>query len=283
MIFRSLEDTPAEIEIPNPEYGYSVSLVMQIKSFESGCDWSTFDNGVLHDARILSIPGSLFSKEEYGELTDFLNDQAKGRRSFEIELEDNSGFFPFGPDLGQSGKYKVHLLNRNSHGMQVDPWKYFASEFKFILEEGHGYVINYAARPEGSFRIQDVSGLMFPQSGFKPIIKRGLRCDLTNGRLASAVDVGYNKYEAEFELLANLPNAARLIYQIQTAIRGNIFWMNCGKDYWPFDKDKKDSGWFRCKLLPKNNENLAIDIKHIEYDQFRIPLYVWLKEEYQDE
>ena len=42
-------------------------------------------------------------------------------------------FFPFGPDLGQSGKYKVHLLNRNSHGMQVDPWKYFASEFKFIL------------------------------------------------------------------------------------------------------------------------------------------------------
>jgi hypothetical protein len=276
MIFRSLEETPVEIEIPNPEYGYTVALVMQVKSFESGSSWDTFDNGILHDARILNIPGSLFSKEEYQELTNFLNHQDCGRKAFEIELPENSGFFPFGPDLGQSGIYKAHLLNRNSHGMQVDPWKIFVSEFTFILELGHGYDIDYQSRPEGSFQIGSVSGLMFPQSGFSPIIKRGLRCDVTNGRYASAVDVGFNKYETGLELSANLPNAAKLIHEIQTAIRGSNFVMTCGQDYWPFDVEKSDSGSFYCKLLSSNNENLTIDIKHVEYDQFRIPLKVWM-------
>jgi len=279
MIFRSLEETPYEIEVPNPEYGYTVSLVMQIKSFESGFGWDTFDNGVINDARILKIPGAIYSENEYQLLTSFLNHQARGRKAFEIELEEDSGFFPFGPDLGQSGTYRVHMLNRNSQGMQIDPWKYFVTELSFILELGHGYEVDYTNRPEGNLGIGQVSGLMFPQNGFKPKIKRGLKCDVTNGRYASAVDVGYEKYETEIEIWANLSNAAKLVHEIQTVIRGNNFVLSCGNNYYPFDIDKNDSGNYYCKLISDNNENITVEVKHIEYDQFRIPLKIWLGNE----
>lgn len=266
------------IELPMPEYGYTVSLTMQIKHFESECGYSWHDNGIANDSRILKIPGSIFTEQQYIDLSNFFLDQDLGRSEFMIDLGvGGGGFYPFGPDLDSAGVYRAKLLNRNSAGFQIDPWKHFASEFSFAMTLAHGYSYGYPEEPQGDFQIGPVGGLMFPQDGFKPVAKYGYRADISNGGLVSVVDSGKNIYETEIEVWANLSNAAKLIYHIQNTIRAGYFTMICGENYWPFDIENGDSGQFNCKLISDGTEKLTVEVKHVEYDQFRIPLKIWMQ------
>lgn len=267
----------SSIELPNPEYGYTSSIVMPVKYFESDCGYHTFDNGSENDYRICSVPGSLFTRSEMTQLSEFMLNQNQGRSEFTIDLGLNSGFYMFGPDLGDSGVFTVRMLNRKNSGLLIDPYLMYSFQFEIIMVEKPIYTLP-AIEPQGNFQIGAISTLLFPQEGFQPAANYGYGAISTNSGALSVVDTNNNTYKTKLNLWANQSNAAHLINYLQSQnARGGHIIIKTPENYAPFGVENNEDGEFICVLISESDRYLKIDIKHIEHDQFRIPLTMWLK------
>lgn len=266
----------SSVEITTPEYGYSSIVHMPINWVETANGWDGWDNGkgqTTYDYRTCKIPRFLFSKAMQADIVDFLLDSTKGRNTdITIELgESETGFFPFGPDKGDLGDFECRIINRMPTGILDNPWLYFGNEVEMVMVSAPQYAIPVPV-DQGDLQIGTVDGLMYPQDGIKPISKYGLRQDLTLSGAVNALDIAHNQYETEFELWANHSKAAALIDHLTGTVRNNDVSIVAPDNHFLYGAENGASGNYTSKLIQS-----SIEIRHIEYDQFRIPLKFWMK------
>lgn len=119
------------IQVDMPVYGYTCDIVMPIFSQQdSNGAWSFFDppksssDATLgyYDYRTLNTAMWRIPAAQQTLLSAFFQDATLGRgEPIVMMLQANSGFYPFGPDKGDTGAFTVQLISQEQSGSLENP------------------------------------------------------------------------------------------------------------------------------------------------------------------
>jgi len=266
MILSAGEDT---ITINNPEYGYIAYVNMAISVVETEHGYQLWDNGIGYDHRTCKVDRFLFSDTEAATLETFLNSH-RGE-IIALTLGTDSGFFPFGPDKGDTGIFTIKVLERNF--TLYDQFNQFTKSFKWLMVSAPAYTLPAITR-QGNFSIGGVDYLMYPQTGISQGKEYGLSTSVTLGGDGYYVDKKVNVTTSGFTQNCNEGLAAAL-FAYMTGSNGrasDITIENAGR-YYIFGVENGASDSYLCK-----NISPVIQCEHVGNEQFEIPLTFWLKQ-----
>jgi hypothetical protein len=262
--------TNVDIDINPPEIGYQVELQMAISIIElSNKKYGMWDNGSSYDTNILRINSLLLDPTAQDQLSDALT-SGDPLFTMTLDLETDRGFFPAGPQHGDSGTFALKLLNRDTSEWLDDPYGYFRNIMEFTVKPNQVYTLPTLCS-EGSFTIGDVTGLRYPPEGFR--IKNKYAYDAISGRNnnASGVDDGIDIQECNFDLICNNCNASRIVEYLSGEYgRINRFNLISQSNYYSFGIENGSSGTYPVKILKPN-----IVMTHENDNVWSIPLSFW--------
>lgn len=276
-------------EVSNPQYGYQVDARMpiitsRIKPF--GYSFCDVDSTGSYDFRVLTGINLLLSASQKSTFNLLFNSLSGNIRCEKFILRlgnDPSGFFPFGPDYGDSGDFCVQLVSWAQGGMLFAPWKYFRDELAMVFCPDETWPKPEYELPaevsQGSFEIGSVDGLLQPQRGFKPVSQYNYsKVGLTRSGVPSVVDGKQfycDAWETSFEQWCN-PSKAAALMDFLTGATGRASAMNlvAGTNYYPYGIDKGSSGTFSSNLLGSENtgHEIVVSCKHVGVTRFSFPL-----------
>jgi hypothetical protein len=240
MVFRDTGGSNSTATLPNPLYGYEIILRMpiRIERLQSG-SYTVWDN----DSDGSSDSYALKATWQMGQsasdsMLDFFDNKAYGRgESCTIVLGASpTGFFPFGPTLGDVGNFTIKMRKIEPSGMQYQPFRYYNIDTEFLLVTPPAYTPG-AAVSEGGMSIGTVTGLKYPIDGWKSVKNYGARFDPAIFRGTARIDQGpgYLTYQTEMTLEANNANAAAVITYLTGANgRGQGWTLTCPGGNYPF-------------------------------------------------
>lgn len=270
-----LRSGAALIEIPKPRYGYVSEISMPLTFCRHrGSAYGVFDSGAAYDTRACTGVEFDMSEADMTAFAAFLETSAQGRgETITLRLETNSGFFPFGPDLGDSGDFTVRILRFVPGGQQHAPWKYWRPTIDMQWISGpapaYGIVDNMA---DGTVQLGAVTGLRYPQSGYDVAVRYAEQTIVTLGSDAYAVDngAGGDEYESEFEFTGNQGKMAALVHELITNVRGGTATYIAPANNYPFGRDKASSGSFTVQMLysARESNSAILSIQHERFDNF---------------
>jgi hypothetical protein len=296
---------------------YTSEIHMPIETIQDQIKaWHFFDNDNTggKDYRLCTIQLDLPSDQKAA-LNNFIKLDTQGRAlPFQLTIDTGligaiandyaDGFYPFGPDLyavgnptsGSPYSAIVQPISHEQGGALWQPFRWFDDKLCLLLVSplsasysGLGYNLgrnNVAGISQGPINFGPLSGvsaqnLMFPHDGFKPKSEYNYRIDTSLAGLPHVIDTVTDYNETSFEIMANLGNAARLIWFLEVYARSNTFnfSISSGIESYPFGADWQfGTGSYPVNLLgaDKKAHEIILKITHESYNTFKIPLSFWL-------
>jgi len=272
MITISANGTPISIEAP--QWGYSSLVKMAIKSrrqHDGTYRFADDDATGGFDYRIARGVTWLISTANKSLLSGFLRTAGQARaENISIELgSDATGFFPFGPDLGDKGTFVCRPISRDESGMIFQPWKYWEDAFDLVLVSAPAYSIP-AEKKEGTFQIGTVTEIRYPQNSFSSRLMPGWSADISRTGQPESIDLGAaaDTWQSEWTQECNQTKSAKLV-QFLTGSSGRTADISIitGSGAYPFHIDNLSGGTFISKFIQDH-----IEIKHERWDMFSMKL-----------
>jgi hypothetical protein len=272
-----------------PTYGYSCEIVMPISSAQdANGGYSFFDPPAsaedstlgTFDYRILNTATWRIPVSQQISLSAFFRDANKGRgEPVTMTLQANSGFYPFGPDLGDTGAFTVQLLSQDQSGRLGKPWNYFENSIYLVLiTPPVGYSLP-AEIKEGNLSIGTVTGLRY--CDFSPKTLRNIKSGLTLSGVPYVVDgtTGGDSYETSWTQLCNQGKSASLTaFLVSTSGRASDISIVTPSNFYVAGIDNWSSGTYNMKLLGSSPSSKTISLKltHDGFNRWSIPLNFWM-------
>lgn len=268
--FRITDKNSNTYEFEIPSFGYETEIIMSIdfSKLENG-NYASFDYGESYDKRICRCSTFLTvdDKENFDKF--FLEEDYEGRYyEVDFEINNSSGFYPFGPDKGDGGIFTV-LLKAETEGIQDSPFRRFKVNLEMI---NVGDWPPYSAPPEvteGSLQIGSVTGLRFPENYFQPEVTQSNKFIIPQDTSEySFLDKGFHgdRFNTKFTMTCNNSRAYELIYYLTQSIRSEPFVLNTGAYNYPFGRSKGNSG-----IVSRLIQN-EIKITHEKFNKFSFEL-----------
>jgi len=253
-----------------PEYGYVSTVNMSLEHVKrSPKSLLVYDHGAGFDHRTCKCK-FLMNESDTNTLIDIFDTDARGG-FISLRLPKNSGFYPFGPDRGDSGKFQCRMLSIDPSPVMEEPYKY--SRVMFELKE-HAYPAYTppAQVAEGGLQIGTVTGLLYPQKWPEPDFSWGIDSKLTFGGEYYALDKDayVDSQETKLKMRCNQSNAAALIAHLAGVVRGNYVTIQCPADSFIFGTQTNSSTTHSAIML-----NKKIDIKHTGFNEFEFELNLY--------
>ncbi|MDD5363397.1 MAG: hypothetical protein PHN88_14820 [Ignavibacteria bacterium] len=294
ILFKNLaEDHTVAVTMPN--YGYSIEYHMPISKVKA-LDSSYPDAGFFDppdeneppvygtfDYRLCKIPAWILPSDSKLAMNAFFDSPLYGRGlNCIMDLGNTStGFFPFGLDKGDTGKFTVRLLESTDSGMRLSPYKRFVESYTFVLVSTDNVAPIFTEALQGDFQIGTCTGLLYPQAGFKPNSEKLIYNDISIAGVPDSIigPAAAFSYISAFELLCNDSRAYTLLDGLINTVRSNDVTIIAPLFYYIFGYDKGTSGTYTCKLLGSTDDEneTVIIMTHNGYQQWIIPLKFWRK------
>jgi hypothetical protein len=267
------------ITIPLPLYGYTVDISMSFKiSVAADGTRTIWDDtaALVPDKRILSGCKFQLSASYQHAFQDFLTDETLGRcENIIMRLGATpTGFYPFGPDLGDVGDFTCRIIENETAGALFSPWLHFESGLSFTLVTPPSYSLPDIVS-EGSFQIGTVTGLRLPQAGFKVERENNFKTVATNTGAPYSIDglTASDQYLTSWSQEGNASLAGALISFLKsTSGRGADITIIAPTKYYMKGAENNSGGTYTTKLLSN-----VLSITHNRFDEFSIPMNVWMK------
>lgn len=275
-----------DITVRLPDFGYKVDIHMPIHVAETHPHgYATFDadntNG--NDYRVLTASAWLLTQSEKYALNEFFKQADIGRcENVTMRLGSAStGFYPFGPDLGDVGDFTVRLLEQKQGGATHLPKTYFRDDLSFVLVSAPGGYSLPTELSEGPFQIGAISGLMPPQVEVSSDTMLNYANILSRTGVPYSMDGRTNSdaYETSIEQWCNESKAAALVNHIVTTVRSNDVDIVAGNNYYLYGMDNGASGVYTSMFLGSNRtkNEVILSLTHERFNRWIIPMNFWLK------
>jgi len=263
----SIDDTNYTLDAP--QWGYQVTInTALIVSALLPKDYAIWDNGASNMKRFLKL-NWLMDATKTGTLTDTFNDVNKGRGvSCYFKLGNNSGFFPFGPDLGDTGDFQCRLINLSPGGMLEAPWKYFNTEATFVMESNPSYSLPTEVS-EGDLAIGGISNLRYPPNMPDSSTEYGFSTQVTYDGTAYTIDKtsDADAYHTTLGMVCNESKAAALIDDLITNVRDATLNIVSQSNNYIFGEEGGSNATYVCRWL-----NEAMTVTHTRFNEFAFDL-----------
>jgi hypothetical protein len=265
----------ADITIANPLFGYKsiIQLPFDVQETDNG-QIGIYDPGSTYDAYSCECEWILDSTE-VSNLNSLLSDKDEGRASntTSMVLSSSSGFFPFGPQRGDTGTFTIAFLKQDQIGIGEAPYKYFKL-MATIANVGDfpSYSLpSESGQEEGTVTIGTITDNRMPIGLFKPTVEYQYWGQQHRDGSVSFFDRGSSgdNYKTDFNMSSNEAKAAAVLNHIIGTARGNNFNLITGSDHYPFGYDKGGSGTHSVKLI-----NRRIEVEHEKHNRFNYKMKV---------
>lgn len=255
--------------INNPKYGYKVIINTALLLSElSPKSYAVWDNGVSNVSRVLKVDW-LLNETQTGTLLDLFSDINKGRGvSCTFKLGNNSGFYPGGPDLGDSGNFGCRLLAINSGPVMEAPYKYFSTSTTFVIESNPSYTLPDEIS-EGDLQISTITGLRYPPSYPESNTDYGFSTQVTYDGTPYTIDKtnDSDSFSTMLSMVCNHSKASALIDDLLTNVRDSTLNIISQSNNYIFGQEGGSSGTYSCYWTQE-----VVDITHNRHDEFSFDL-----------
>jgi len=266
------------IEIPVPEYPYSVRVQMPITVSEPGdASVDTFDSGVAYDLRQCMCDIKCTAAEADA-LVALIRTTSRNavNPAFTIQMNTGSGFYPFGPDKGDVGPFAANIRIENVDGVGSAPYLYHT--VRLVITKSTATYPAYTLPTqiaEGLVEIGSVSGLRFPPEWLKPTQRIGIDTTIRWGGNWNEQSAGESsdRFRADAVVVCNQSKAAALVNELTAVVRGVSTTLTVPASAYPFGSDKADDGEFDVRLT-----SYTLEMLNPRYNQWEIPLSFTLEE-----
>ena len=270
------------ISVPNPQYGYDTEIIMPITySRLANRTYGHFDAGATYDVRICRGLRFLFNVTYMALFAEFFKNALKGRGN-QITLslgETPSGFFPFGPDKGDTGDFVIDVVSYDPGSQLQTPYKYWSPAIEFSCSTYPDYTYTDDT-DQGQIVIGSITGIKYPPYGYNATSEYQISNVVLHGGEAKFVDAGIyqDTRRTSFTVSANQGKMAAIVDECAGTIRGanNIF--QCPTGNYPFGPDVVSNLWsatasggkYDVKYLYSkvNENNVSLVVTHDRFDQF---------------
>ena len=179
-----------DVVLPAPNFGYTVTIQVGMIVQRLGDGSYTFwDNGMLFEKRTLLCEWFL-SLADTSSLIEIFRDSAKGRGE-EVEFRlggTPTGFFPFGPDKGDTNIFKFVPLRINPKASVGHPPDFFNVECEFLNTGDFPTYTIPAATNEGSLTIGSINNLRYPDNMHEQDIEYAIETQSTESAGSASVN-----------------------------------------------------------------------------------------------
>lgn len=256
------------VEIDYPEWEYISRIHLAIEPVETTNGWDVWNNDITNDYRSCSISRSVLDEADGVALDAFM--LAHRGLTLNMAIGTESNFFPFGPDLGDTGTFTIQIMDRKFG--QFDQFNQFSKSWNLVMISKPAYDLP-AVTHQADFQIGTVDGLLYPQTGIESSRVYGIKTNVSYGGDPFSVDIRRNIHETSFVQKCNQGLAAELLSFLSGATgRYQDITIIAPDNYYLFDPVQGASGTYTCKLIQK-----VIECRYIAYEEFDIPLNFWMK------
>lgn len=263
----SISDTNYTVDAP--QYGYESTInTALIVSELLPKGYAIWDNGSANVSRTLKA-NWLLNATQTGTLIDTFNDINKGRGvSCTFKLGNDSGFFPFAPDLGDTGDFGCRMLNINPMPVLEAPWKYFNTEISFVMESKPAYSLPTEIS-EGDLVIGNISNLRYPPAMPESSTEYGFSTQVTYDGTAYTIDKtnDQDSLRTTLNMVCNESKAAALINEMIATVRDSNVTIVSQSNNYLFGEEGGSNATYVCQWL-----NESITVVHNRYDEFQFSL-----------
>jgi len=203
-------------------------------------------------------------------LIDIFQDSAKGRAAdVTIKLGTSSGWYPFGPDKGDSGDFIVRLLGVSPMASIGHPADYFRTSCEFVFVGSYPVYALPSTQIDGSLQIGTIANLRYPQSMHVQTARYAVRTSVTHNASAYANDrtSTADEYECSMDLTQCQANAALLVNHLAGTVRANNVNVIPPANSYLFGRENGSTATYVCQWIQKE-----ITVKHSQHDQFDMSL-----------
>ena len=252
-----------------PQWGYESNInTALIVSKLLPKDYAIWDNGVANVSRTLKV-NWLLTATQTGTLTDVFNDISQGRGvDCTFKLGNNSGFFPFGPDLGDTGDFGCRMISISPGPMLESPWLYFNTEVTFVMTSSPTYSLP-AETSEGDLTIANTSNLRYPPSMPASSTDYGFSTQVTYDGTPYTIDKtsSCDSYHTTLGMVCNEGKAAAVINDLVVTIRDGTATMVSQSNNYLFGEEGGSNATYVCRWL-----NESITVVHNRHNEFAFDL-----------
>lgn len=260
-----------EINVAVPIFGYQtiIDFPFTIVKRDDGSYnvWDDNGTGSTFDKRYCQCQFEL-SASDMNTLNTYISDTGRGQSDLVLSMSTGSGFFPFGPDKGDTGDFEIALVIKNSDRVSNEPWGYFVCEVEIYNTGTWPSYTLPSEVSEGSFTFGTVTNCRFPISWFKPTTKYAVHDTRDYDGDIRYIDRGSSgdHYTTDWTWVCNESKAAAILDYIETTARGTAFSITSASGFYPFGRDNGD-GSFTVKMIQER-----IVVRHENYDQYKFDM-----------
>ena len=227
--------------------------------------YGIWDNGSANDHARMCRATWLMNEANADTLLDIINNTGRGNNII-LRLGTKSGFFPFGPDFGDSGDFTIRVISATPGPVQSDPWLYFSVTLEFVMVSGPEYVLPSQV-DEGNLQIGTITGLRYPPDFPASSTNYNFSTQLTRAGTPYTIDKLMDAYVTKLAMVLRHNKAAALINHLMVTVRNNDLNVIAQGNNYIFGRENNSSGKYVCQWL-----NESITVTHVRYDQFNFDL-----------
>jgi hypothetical protein len=261
------------VDVTIPEYGYKsvISFPFDIDTLDTGIKTVfAYDNTldkyhcecdlILNETDMLSF-------------NSWMKDAALGRakNNCTLQMNANSGFFPFTPLHGDAGIFTVGILVSKSEKVQDNPFRYFKISISIFKQSTFPAYTLQSQINEGSLSIGTVNNIRFPESYFDSDEDNSIQSNVDESGTLNFIDRGRiaSSWRTAIKLSAGTGKAAAILdYLINTARAGN-FALTTQAYHYAFGRDKGSNSAYTVSLIQD-----SIEVTHELFNKFVFDLNV---------
>lgn len=263
-----LGGTGTYYEVSAPQYGYSTEIRSAFRFQRVKPKGYIFwDDTSANDSRICKCE-FIVDATDYGEIMGLLADSANGRgKSLNLHLPRGCGFYPFGPDKGDYGKYPVDVVGFSTKILR-SPMRWGKVAVALVAKSYPSYSLP-AERTQGNLQIGSITGLRYPDTLPDVRVDYAISTRLTESGVAYTVDglEDSDNYDTTLSMVCNQSKAAALINHLVTSVRYSNTSLIGGANTYLFGLDKIGNGTYTCKWLDN-----VLKVNHEYFDRFTFDL-----------
>jgi len=240
-----------------------------------GEPYGTFDASTTYDMRKCLGASFDLTQSAMDDLADLLRDTDKGRgEDLTLQLGTTSGFFPFGPDKGDTGDFTVRVTNFTPGGQRHKPWLYWGPTLDMVMVSNPAYSVS-DDMDDGQLQVGTVTGLRYPQAGYRQSIDYAVQNTVTWDSTGHSLDMGANAdgYESDCTFSGNTGKMGALVAYLVGTARGNdnVSFVASANNY-PFGVDMGGSGSFTVQFLytAREDDRVKLRMNHVSFDQWTL-------------
>ena len=266
------------VTLDGPEWGYTSEIHMSMFLGTGGPlsngEYRWRDNGISYDNRFCELQFVL-AESQQKDLQDFVRTQTQGRGAT-FQLNVPKGIYPFGPDLGDNRRFKVHLADYRFGGANRSPYLTFNSMLRLFYVSSTSYDIPDIVDNSKCIQIGDIDGFRYPQQMYQPKTNYATRPGFTYAKGAQTIDMSSDGdfWTSSFMIRERHLRSARLLHYLQNTARGSTFSIVAQNNSFVFGRDNSSefnagSGSYTVVLT----DNI-IRCVHKNYNQFETQMNV---------